>query len=54
MKKKIIYAVTGILFLISLMFAEYRFIMHNIKIYLKEKNIVYVEIFGQADEYYID
>lgn len=54
MKKKIIYAIIGILFLISLMFAEYRFIMHNIKIYLKEENTAYIEIFGQADEYYTD
>lgn len=54
MKRKIIYVAIGILFLISLMFAEYRFIMHNIKLYSKEENIVYAEFFGQIDEYYIE
>lgn len=54
MKKKIIKIITGILILISLMFAEYRIIMHNIRPYIGENNIVYIEIFGQVDEYYAE
>lgn len=54
MKKKIIGAVIGILFIISLMFAEYRFIMHNICPYRGERGTVYLEIFGQVDEYYAE
>ena len=38
----------------SLMFAEYRFIMHNIRPYLRENNTVYLEVFGQVDEYYAE
>ena len=51
MKKKIIKIILVILFIISLMFAEYRYIMHNIKLYIEENNIIYIEIFGQIDEY---
>lgn len=54
MKKKIIGIIIGILFILSLMFAEYRFIMHNIRPYLGENNTVYLEIFGQVDEYYAE
>jgi hypothetical protein len=54
MKKKIIGIIIGILFIISLMFAEYRYIMCNIHPYLGERNTVYLEIFGQIDEYYAE
>lgn len=54
MKKKIITIIIGILFIVSLMFAEYRFIMHNIKPYRGEGGTVYLEIFGQTDEYYAE
>lgn len=39
---------------LTLMFAEYRFIMHNIRPYLGENNTVYLEVFGQIDEYYAE
>lgn len=56
--KKIITVVIGILFALSIMFAimfaEYRYIMRNIKIYIGEDNTVYLEVFEQIDEYYID
>ncbi len=39
---------------LSLMFAEYRFIMQNIRPYIGENNTVYLEVFGQVDEYYAD
>ena len=54
MKDISIKIVGGILILISLMFAEYRFIMHNIHPYLGENNTVYLEIFEQVDEYYTE
>jgi hypothetical protein len=49
--KKIIIAT---LIILSLMFAEYRFIMHSIHPHIGENNTVYLEIFGQIDEYYAD
>ena len=54
MKKRIIGIVIGILVITSLMFAEYRYIMHNVRPYLGENNTVYLEIFGQIDEYYAE
>lgn len=54
MKNKIIKIIAGIMIVVSLMFAEYRFIMRNIRPYLGERNTVYLEIFGQIDEYYAD
>ena len=50
MKKIII----GIIIILSLMFAEYRLIMHNITSYVGENNTVYLEVFGQIDEYYAE
>lgn len=54
MKKKITKIIIGISIILSLMFAEYRFIMHNINPYFGENNAVYLEIFGQVDEYYAE
>lgn len=54
MKKKIIAIIVGLLIIISLMFAEYRYIMLNIASYIGENNTVYLEIFGQVDEYYAE
>ena len=42
------------LIIVSFMFAEYRFIMHNIRPYLGENNTVYLEIFEFTDEYYAE
>lgn len=54
MKRNIIKIISGILILISLMFAEYRFIMLNIHPYIGENNTVYLEIFERTDEYYAE
>lgn len=54
MKKKIIKIISGILILISLMFAEYRYIMVNIHPYIGKNNTVYLEIFERTDEYYAE
>lgn len=37
-----------------LMFAEYRLIMLNLCPYLGDNGTVYIEIFGQVDEYYAE
>ena len=39
---------------LALMFCEYRFIMANIKPYRGFGGTVYLEVFGQVDEYYAD
>lgn len=49
--KKIIIA---ILVLAAFMFAEYRFIMHNLCPYKGDNGTVYIEFMGQVDEYYAD
>lgn len=54
MKKKIIKTIFAVIFLVSLMFAEYRYIMLNICPYLGENNTVYLEIFNNIDEYYAE
>ena len=38
----------------ALMFFEYRWIMMNIKPYRGFGGTVYLEVFGQVDEYYAD
>lgn len=40
-----------VLFLILLMFAEYRMIMNNIRPYRGEDGTVYLEVFGMVDVY---
>ena len=36
----------------ALMFAEYRYIMLNLRPYQGNNGTVYIEIFGNVDEYY--
>ena len=50
MKKLIII----LLALVVLMYAEYRFIMINLSPSKGDNGTVYIEIFGQVDEYEID
>lgn len=54
MKKKIISIIIGILFVISLMFVEYRYIMTHICPQLGDNGNIYLEIFGQVDEYFVE
>ena len=49
--KKIIIIILAV---ITLMFAEYRFIMLNLCPYRGENGTVYIELFGQVDEYYAE
>lgn len=52
--KNVIIAIIGFVLLLAAMHLEYRIIMHNVKPYKGENNTVYLEIFGQVDEYYAD
>ena len=52
--KKIVKFVIILVAVLGIMFAEYRFIMLNIKPYRGECGTVYLEIFNQVDEYYAD
>lgn len=54
MKKKIIKIIIGVLFILSLMFAEYRYIISNLYPYIEDNKTVCIEIFGQIDKYYIE
>lgn len=52
MKKRMI--ILSALIIAALMFAEYRFIMHNIRPYLGDGGTVYLEMFGHTDTYYAE
>lgn len=52
--KKIIISIASILILLALMYAEYRYIMCNQAPYRGSNGTVYIEIFGQVDEYYAE
>lgn len=52
--KKLIRVALVVLIVFVIMWAEYRYIMINIKPCRGENNALYLEIFGQVDEYYLD
>ena len=52
--KKLIALALITLALLGIMFAEYRYIMCNIKPYRGENGTVYLEVFDQVDEYYAE
>lgn len=54
MKNRIIKVSFGFLFIALLIFAEYRFIMTNICLYFGTGNTVYIEVFGQVEEYEVE
>lgn len=54
MKCNIKKAIVIILAVLGIMYAEYRYIMTHQCISKGDNNTMYVEIFGQVDEYYID
>lgn len=43
-----------ILIILGIMYAEYRYIMLNLCPYKGNNGTVYIEIFGNVDEYYAD
>ena len=52
--KKFIRVALIIIAVLGIMFAEYRYIMCNIKPYRGDNGTVYLEVFDQVDEYYAD
>lgn len=54
MKNIAIKVIISILLLLQLMYAEYRYIMVNLKPYRGDNGTVYIEMFGNIDEYYAD
>lgn len=52
--KKIAKFVIIIVAVLCIMFAEYRYIMTHITPYRGEGGAVYLEVFGQVDEYYAE
>ena len=54
-KTKRVFVGLAIIFsILALMFVEYRYIMNNLCPYNGENGTVYIEFFGQIDEYYAD
>lgn len=54
MKNKLVAIFLCIIALIGIMYAEYRYIMIHQCLYSGEDGTVYIEIFGQVDEYYAE
>lgn len=54
MKRKIMAIIITFVAIIALMYAEYRYIMVNIHPYRGNENTIYLEIFDQVDEYYVE
>ena len=52
--KKLFAIILAVVVLFAIMFAEYRYIMCNIKPYRGEGGTVYLEIFDNVDEYYAE
>ena len=52
--KKLIIILLAIAVMFSIMFAEYRYIMLNLNPSKGDNGTVYIEIFGQVDEYGIE
>ena len=52
--KKLYIVFSTISILVALMYAEYRYIMINLKPYYAEDGFLYIEMFGQADSYYAE
>ena len=51
---KTIKIILVILAILSLMFIEYRFIMHNQQLARGENGTIYSTVFGMTDTYYVD
>ena len=52
--KRLVTIVAALIILLALMFAEYRFIMTNIKPYYAEDGFLCIEFMGQTDAYYAE
>lgn len=52
--KKATVIIMAFVVLLGIMYVEYRYIMTNICPSKGNNGTVYIEIFGQVDEYYVD
>lgn len=52
--KKAITIILALVVLLVIMYGEYRYIMTNIRPAKGNNNTVYLEVFGQVDEYYVE
>lgn len=52
--KKAIAALVAVLAIATLMYAEYRYIMCNLRPYYADNGFLCIEIFGQVDSYYAE
>ncbi len=52
--KKLVVILTVLISVATLMFAEYRFIMVNLKPYYAEDGFLCIEFMGQTDSYYAE
>lgn len=52
--KKAITIIVALAVMLGIMYAEYRYIMLNLSPSKGNDNTVYIEIFGQVDEYYVE
>lgn len=54
MKKSIKITLVTLVFILTLMFCEYRFIMHNQQLERGHNGTIYSTMFGITDIYYVD
>lgn len=52
--KKLILILLALAAILCIMYAEYRYIMLNLSPSKGDNGTVYIEIFGQVDEYYAE
>lgn len=52
--RKALICIFVVVCVLTMMFAEYRFIMYNLKPYRGEGGTVYIEFLGHMDTYYAD
>ncbi|MBQ3018396.1 MAG: hypothetical protein IJD89_05600 [Clostridia bacterium] len=52
--KKLVVVLAAVVVLAGLMFAEYRYIMCNLRPYYAEDNSLCIEFMGQVDTYYVE
>jgi hypothetical protein len=52
--KKLIVILAVVVVLAGLMFAEYRYIMCNLRPYYAEDGFLYIDFMGQVDTYYVE
>ena len=52
--KRVAAIAAALIIFVVLMFTEYRYIMHNLKLYYCEDGYICIEFMGQTDAYYAE